>query len=110
MGALDLPDGQQLARTLWGTRASGEAFDRKKSSYLTEQARTFIEQQSFCIVAGVDFHHELGGLVVPGEAGFVQMPDEQTCWLSLPCSLSTTRLGRKLLQSNEKSQPARLGL
>ncbi len=30
--------GQQLARTRWGTHESGEAFDRKKSPYLTERA------------------------------------------------------------------------
>ena len=29
--------GQELARTRWDTHASGEAFDRKKSPYLTER-------------------------------------------------------------------------
>lgn len=32
-----LPPGQHLARTYWGTHESGAAFDRKKTSYLTEQ-------------------------------------------------------------------------
>jgi predicted pyridoxine 5'-phosphate oxidase superfamily flavin-nucleotide-binding protein len=102
--------GQQLARARWGTQASGEAFDRKKFSYLTEQARTFIVQQRFCVIAGVDTHYELCGLIAPGVPGFVQAWDEQTCVLSLPASLQTTRLMQSILQSRSIGRSVRLGL
>ena len=44
MDVRELPLGQHLARTRWGTHASGMAFDRKKTSYLTEQAQAFIAE------------------------------------------------------------------
>jgi hypothetical protein len=47
MDVRELPLGQHLARTRWGTHASGMAFDRKKTSYLTEQAQAFIAERSF---------------------------------------------------------------
>jgi hypothetical protein len=36
---VSLPVGQQQARTHWGTHASGEAFDKKKKPYLTQEAQ-----------------------------------------------------------------------
>ncbi len=110
MGLLDLPAGYQLARARWGTHVSGEAFDRKKSSFLTEQARTFIARQSFCVIAGEDAQQELSALVAPGLPGFVQTLDEQTCLLALPGSLNATRLMQSLLQPRESGHHTRLGL
>ena len=52
MDVRELPFGQLLARTRWGTHASGLAFDRKKTSLLTEQAQAFIAEQSLCVIAG----------------------------------------------------------
>jgi hypothetical protein len=74
MDVYDLPVGQHLARTYWGTHASGAAFDRKKTPYLTEQAQAFIAEQVFCVIAGLGPHNELGGLLVMGKPDFVQMP------------------------------------
>jgi len=42
MDAYHVPVGQQLARTLWETHQSGAAFDRKKTTHLTEQAQIFL--------------------------------------------------------------------
>ncbi len=105
-----MSDGQQLARTRWGTQASGEAFDRKKSSYLTEQARTFIAQQRFCVLAGTDTDQELCWLIAPGVPGFVQALDERTCVFMLPASLHRTRLVQGLLQSHRRGRATQLGL
>jgi uncharacterized protein len=105
-----LPPGQQQARTRWGTHASGAAFDRKKSSYLTEPARTFIAQQALCVVAGLDGHNELSGLLVPGLPGFVQTPDCQTCLLRLDTQFSASRIVHHLWTSSRKGQMTRLGL
>ncbi len=44
MDVYNLPVGQHQARTYWGTHASGAAFDRKKTPYLTEQAQAFIAE------------------------------------------------------------------
>src|SRR5258706_11881759 len=44
-----LPVGQQQARSRWGTHVSGAAFDRKKFSYLTEQAHP----QLCCSIGGL---------------------------------------------------------
>ncbi|MBV9690316.1 MAG: pyridoxamine 5'-phosphate oxidase family protein [Ktedonobacteraceae bacterium] len=105
-----LPAGQEQARTRWNTHASGEAFDCKKSSYLTEQAQKFIVQQGQCVVAGLNGHNELGGLLVLGTPGFVQTPDEHTCLLRLDGDLATSAILLKLHQSFQDGQTARLGL
>lgn len=94
-----LPIGQQKARTRWGTHASGAAFDRKKSSYLTEQAQEFIAQQALCVIAGLDSQDELGGLLAMGTPGFVQTPDMHTCLLRLDSELATSRILVRLQQS-----------
>ncbi len=36
-----IPAGQQYARVRWNTQESGAAFDRKKKTYLTEEAQQF---------------------------------------------------------------------
>jgi predicted pyridoxine 5'-phosphate oxidase superfamily flavin-nucleotide-binding protein len=107
-----LPYGQQLARTRWDTHASGEAFDQKKKPYLTEQARDFISQQSFCVLAGLDAHGQLVGQLAMEHVGFVQTLDESACLIRLSNSLESSRLIQQLwLQSQSSSgQPAQLGL
>ena len=82
-----LPSGQHQARTRWGTQASIEAFDRWKFVSLTEQARTFIAQQSLCMIAGRDSQNELCGLLVLAISGFVQTPDEYICLLRFDSQL-----------------------
>jgi len=86
-----LSPGQREARRRWGTQAGGAAFDQKKKSYLTEQAREFLAQQSLCVIAGLDTHGQPGGLLVLETPGFVQTPDEQTCLLRLSKRYETTR-------------------
>ncbi len=86
-----LSPGQREARRRWGTQAGGAAFDQKKQSYLTEQAREFLAQQSLCVIAGLDNHGQPGGLLVLESPGFVQTPDEQTCLLRLSKRYETAR-------------------
>ncbi|MBV8822784.1 MAG: pyridoxamine 5'-phosphate oxidase family protein [Ktedonobacteraceae bacterium] len=105
-----LPAGQEQARTRWNTHVSGEAFDRKKSPYLTEQAQKFMVQQGQCVVAGLDGHDELSGLLVLGTPGFVQTPDEHTCLVRLDGHLATSPILLKLRQSLQNGQTARFGL
>lgn len=105
-----LPLGQQQARTRWGTHASGAAFDRKKSLYLTEQAQTFIAQQAFCVVAGLDSQDDLGGILALGTPGFVQTPDQQTCLLRLDEHLANTRILQRVCESTRNGQVTHLGL
>jgi hypothetical protein len=56
-----LPPGQQTARTRWNSHESGAAFDRKKTTYLTEEAQQFIAHQPFYMIAGLGPHGELDG-------------------------------------------------
>jgi hypothetical protein len=107
---MSLPAGQEQARTRWKTHTSGAAFDRKKSPYLTEQAQKFIVQQGQCVLAGLDDHNELGGLLVLGTPGFVETPDEHTCLLRLDGHLASSPILLKLHQSLQDGQTARLGL
>lgn len=86
-----LAPGQREARRRWGTEAGGAAFDQKKKSYLTEQAREFLAQQSLCVIAGLDTHGQPGGLLALEKPGFVQTPDEQTCLLRLGKCYETAR-------------------
>lgn len=86
-----LSPGQCEARRRWGTEASGAAFDQKKKPYLTEEAREFLAQQSFCVIAGLDTQGRPGGLLALESSGFVQTPDEQTCLLRLSKRYETMR-------------------
>ena len=105
-----IPAGQQQARTRWGTHASGEAFDRKKFPYLTEQAQQFMAQQALCMVAGLDLQDELGGLLVVDTPGFVQILDEHTCLLKLDHHLANTRLLQRLQHPSHNGQATHWGL
>ena len=106
---LALPQGQQQARTLWGTHASGAAFDHKKKPYLTYQAQEFIAQQSLCVIAGLDIENLPGGLLVLDTPGFVQTPDAQTCLLRLSRNDEASRLFQRLYHSPMGTDP-QLGL
>jgi hypothetical protein len=105
-----LPAGQQYARTRWGTHDSGEAFDRKKFSYLTEQAREFISQQGFCVIGGLDNQGRPVALLAPGLPGFVETLDEHTCLLRLYPDLGTSRIVQRLRMAARNGQQAQLGL
>jgi uncharacterized protein len=96
---ISLPIGQQQARTRWGTHESGAAFDRKKSSYLTEQAQAFMEQQAFCVLAGRGPQQELDGQIAMEKPGFVEIIDEYTCLLHLSGQLRTSLLFQGLEQA-----------
>jgi hypothetical protein len=85
-------NGQQAARSRWGTQESGAAFDRKKKSYLSEEAQQFIAQQTICVVGGPGMDHALSGLVLPGAPGFVQVPDAHTCLVPIEPALLDTQL------------------
>jgi hypothetical protein len=96
----NIPEGQLEARTRWQTHASGEVFDKKKVPYLTEEARSFIEQQVQCIIAGPGNRHEPRGLIVFGLPGFVHAPDSQTCLLLLDRHVESSHLINRLRQNN----------
>ena len=105
-----LPIGQQQARTRWGTHESGAAFDRKKSSYLTEQAQAFLVQQAFCVIAGSGPRHELDAQLVMERPGFVEIIDQQTCLLYLHDRLRTSLLFQRLHQSSVAGLSDQIGL
>jgi len=107
---INLPPGRQQARTRWQTHESGTAFDRKKTPYLTEQAQTFIAQQSFCVVAGLGPQADLCGLLLVGNPGFVQTPDGFTCSIRLSNQWSTSRLIQGLHHYVTNGEGVPLGL
>jgi len=76
---VSISQGQQEARTRWGTHEGGEAFDRKKRSFLIGEAREFIAQQVMCVLVGPDPNRGPCGLLISGHPGFVEVPDEYTC-------------------------------
>lgn len=102
--------GRQLARTRWNTHESGEAFDRKKTNFLTGQAQSFILQQTQCVIAGPGLQHELCGTLTFGRPGFAQAPDRQTCLLHLDKQASSSCLINALSQQLQDGQEVRLGL
>jgi len=113
MGLMDvqnLSPGQQKARKRWGTQKSGAAFDRKKTSYLTEEAQMFITQRAYCVIAGPGPESELCGQIALGESGFVQTPNGQTCLLPLDSTsrMSPILVGLQRLQ--REGRAAQLGL
>lgn len=108
MDVQDLPPGQQLARTRWGTHTSGAAFDRKKTSYLTEQAQLFMAQQSLCVIAGLDMQDELSGLLALGRPGFVEPLGRNACLLQLDGHLGNTPVLQRLYHTPKRE--TRLGL
>jgi hypothetical protein len=76
--------GQWEARTRWGTHQSGEAFDRKKQSFLTEDASAFVARQTMGVLAGPGLQEEPCGLLIGGQPGFVEVSDERTCLIPVP--------------------------
>jgi len=107
---MSLPPGQQQARERWNTQKSGADFDRKKTPYLTEDAREFIAQRSFFVMAGIGRHNELDGLLVMGSPGCVQTLDNHACLLRLDYSLSASPLFQRLAQSFPAAPMVQLGL
>src|SRR5947209_18019719 len=104
------PTGQYTARTRWGTHASGAAFDRKKTPYLTEEAQQFLAEQAVGVLAGLGPDHQLVGMLALGTPGFVQAPDTQTCLVQLEPQLASTRLLLGLRHAQSTGQDAHLGL
>jgi len=102
--------GQQEARTRWGTHVSGAEFDKKKSTFLTPQARSFIAEQVFCVIAGLGKHDEIRSLMVIDMPGFVQTLDQQTCLLPLEQQLATSHLVQGLRSFHMAGHRARLSL
>lgn len=81
---VSISQGQQEARARWGTQESGEVFDRKKRSFLVGEACEFIAQQVMCVLVGPDPHQGPCGLLISGQPGFVEVPDEHTCLIPVP--------------------------
>lgn len=102
--------GQQEARSRWGTHRSGADFDKKKSPFLTHQARSFIAEQVFCVIAGQGKHEEPRGLLVIDAPGFVQTPDQHTCLLPLDTQATTGHLMQTLRSSRAAGHRIRLAL
>ncbi|GCE47974.1 pyridoxamine 5'-phosphate oxidase [Thermosporothrix hazakensis] len=76
--------GQMEARARWGTQDSGADFDRKKTPYLSDEARAFISRQSFCVVSGPGMQWEPRSMIIAGNRGFILTPDAHTCVLKIP--------------------------
>lgn len=79
----NVSQGQQEARTRWGTHESGAEFDHKKRTFLSEEAREFIAQQVMCVVVGPGSEQEPHALLLAGRPGFVEMPDRYTCLIPI---------------------------
>src|SRR5579859_1287051 len=105
-----IPYGQFLARTRWNTHASGTAFDRKKTSFLTEQARAFMAERPFCVIAGFGLHHEICGLLAMAKPGFVYTSDRHTCFLQPGRWAENTALFQKLHRCFDLGQTAQISL
>ena len=102
--------GRQIARTRWDTHASAEAFDRKKSDFLTPQAQSFITQQTQCVIAGPGLDYELCGTLTFGRPGFAEAPDQQTCLLHLDKHATSSYLINAITQLLHDGQEVRLGM
>ncbi|HZT99447.1 MAG TPA: pyridoxamine 5'-phosphate oxidase family protein [Ktedonobacteraceae bacterium] len=111
MSTQTLPSiGQHWARKHWGTQASGAAFDRKKTPYLTERAQEFIAQQSMCVIVGLNPYNELDGVLVMEQPGFVQILDESTCLLRLEDRSRASGILRRLHRARSTGEVTWLGL
>lgn len=75
----NVSQGQQEARTRWGTHESGAEFDRKKCLFLSEEACGFIARQVMGVLVGPGLEQEPRGLLLAGSPGFVETPDVFTC-------------------------------
>lgn len=106
----DLPQGQQEARTRWGTHASGAVFDEKKKPFLTEYAQEFLTQRVFCAMAGLGPQQELQGQMVMFAPGGVSTPDRETCILDLDNLSSALPIMQHLQQAQRIARTVQLGL
>lgn len=102
--------GQQEARTRWGTHESGAAFDRKKRAFLTAEAREFIAQQVMCTIVGPAPDQGPCGLLIAGQPGFVEMPDEHTCLIPIAPRYEETSFVQGLYSARANGSPPRLAL
>ena len=110
MDRQNIPYGQYVARTRWNTHASGSIFDRKKTSFLTEQAQDFIAERPFCVIAGFGLHHEVCGLLAMAKPGFAYASDRHTCFLQLDRWVENSALFQQLQRCFELGRTARIGL
>ncbi len=110
MDRQNIPYGQYVARTRWNTHASGSIFDRKKTSFLTEQAQAFIAERPFCVIAGFGLHHEVCGLLAMAKPGFAYPSDRHTCLLQLDRGTEDSALFQQLQRCFELGRTARVGL
>src|SRR5579875_727918 len=102
--------GRQWARTRWNTHDSGAAFDKKKTTFLTEPMQHFIAQQTLCVIAGPGLQHELCGTLTFGLPGFAHALDSHTCLLHLDQQAASSCLISALDQQLREGQDIRLGL
>jgi predicted pyridoxine 5'-phosphate oxidase superfamily flavin-nucleotide-binding protein len=107
---LDIPTGQNAARTRWNTHDTGAVFDRKKLPYLTAEARAFLTQQAMAVLAGPGPFQQAGALILADQMGFVETPDEQTCLFKIPAQGAYSTLYEGLIHAHYQGYRPRLGM
>lgn len=107
---ISISQGQQEARTRWGTHEEGAAFDRKKHTFLTEEAREFIARQVMCTIVGPALDQGPCGLLIAGQPGFVGMPDERTCLIPIARRYEKARFVQGLYSARTGGSPPLLAL
>lgn len=105
-----LLQGQYQARIRWNTQASGAAFDRKKRSYLSTEAREFIAQRIMCVIAGISTQSTLDGQLAFGQPGFAWSPDQSTCLLELDATTARSDLMKDLHRLSLSGKSGQIGL
>ena len=105
-----ISQGQQEARTRWGTHESGAEFDRKKRPFLTEEAREFIAQQVMCVIVGPGPEQRPHALLLVGPPGFIEVPDEFTCLIPIDQCYETSSLVRGVCAALTSGTHPRLAL
>lgn len=107
---VSLPPGQQQARIRWGTQESGAAFDRKKRSYLTEQAQAFLAQRAWGVITGRGPYQELDAQMIMEQPGFIEIVDQNTCLLHLHERFCTSLLWQRLYYATLAGCSEQVGL
>lgn len=107
---ISISQGQQEARTRWGTHESGEAFDRKKRPFLTEEARAFIAQQVMGVLVGPGMEQEPRGLLLAGMPGFIETPDAFTCLIPIDRRYEASGCMRGISAAIARGESPRLAL